>query len=223
MTTFTSEELRSEFFGPGEVAPDATDFTQPDADFIEKSNRPPVAKQYEKKVRKVLGSLFRATVANDTTIPDAATILLHGPEFAEKAGDLANVDKRIRRGIDMFAEGVENPYLAFAFAAAPIAIQLYRNHQDQVNPKLVVQAFKARREVLANAPAEEMTSREFKIPFTKKTIRLRFRLSIPAVATFTNDPQAMSEYVFTRPDVVSALSEQGIRNPYSQNGSGPSK
>jgi hypothetical protein len=222
LSSFTNEELRSEFFGPGEPAPDATEFTQPNADFIEKTNRPPVAKQYEKKLRKVFGGLFRAAVANEATLPDAATILLHGPELAEKAGDLANVDKRVRRGIDMLTEGVENPYLAFAFAAAPLAIQLYRNHQEQINPKLVAQAFKARREVLANAPAAEMTGREIKIPFTKKTIRVRFRLSIPAVDTFTNDPQAMAEYVFTRPDIVSAMADQGIRNPYSTNGSGPS-
>lgn len=220
---FTDEELHSDFFSPDEDGPDpegANNLPPVDSDLAgEKDSLSPVAKRYQKKVRRVLASAFRLTVGQPATVPDAAAIIMHGPDFAEKLGILADKDPRVRRGIDMFTEGTENPYLAVGFATIPLLMQLFRNHEDVLSPRAIVEA---RRQSKAQAKADPTPGREWKIPGTKRKIRIRFRIHFPAVRNFTNDPAALSQYVFLNPDMAEALQRYGITNPYqSANGSNP--
>ena len=221
---FTDEELQSDFFEPGGAPnPDGTNNLPPiDSDLAgEGESLSPVARRYQKKVRRIMASAFRLTVGEQSTVPDAAAIIMHGPDLAEKAGILADKDARFRRGIDMLTEGTENPYLAFAAAAIPLGMQLFRNHEDILSPRAIIDA---RRKHKAYQQANPNPGKEWKIPGTKRKIRIRFKLHFPAIRNFTNDPNALSQYVFLNPDMAQAMERFGIPNPYAkqnQNGSNP--
>jgi hypothetical protein len=214
------EELIATDLGPDEPQPGAIDdeYDKPNADFVTKgSRRNATALMYEKKSRKFLNSLFRQAVAHEATVPDAAAIIMYGPEFSEKLGDLAAVDPRVRRGIDMVTGGTENPYLAFAFAAAPFILQVYRNHESGLAPSAIVNQVKTSR-----AQAKERPVRQFRIPFTKRTIGIRFKLHFPLMANLTNDPDALSQYVFSQEAVLASLEKAGITK-VAFNGNAPQK
>lgn len=191
---------------------------QPSADFVGKTRRAPRAKTYENKTKRILNAVMRAAAANEATLPDAAAIIMHGKQFSEKAGDLANADPRVRRAIDFLSDGTENPYVAFAVAALPMAAQLYRNHQDVLAPKAVVESVKARR-----SAGKERPGRKFRIPFTKRTITIRFRMTLPSVTNFTNDPHALTAYVFENEEIVTALQKAGVEVAYNPNGNSAKK
>src|SRR5215831_13481509 len=177
MTDFFVEDMDEEeaqkYVEDGPVGEE--EYDTPQAEFVQPSIRGPVAKRYEKKIKTVLNFIFKQAVAHDAGVPDAAAIIMYGPPFAEKWGDLAEHDKRIRRGIDMLLEGSENPYLAAAVATAPLLLQLYRNHEQVLSPSGAVEAIKKSR-----ARAKEREPRRLRIPFTKRYIEFRFKLSIPA-------------------------------------------
>jgi|SRR5215467_289616 len=205
---FTEEELTAEFIdepGPGDVPPPSEDYDRPEAGFVADNYRGPVARKYEKKVKAVLNVVFRQTVAKESTVPDAAAILMYGPDFCARAGDLANHDPRVRKAIDMITEGSENPYLAFALAAMPLVLQVYRNHEDALNPKGAVQAVRTRRE-----KAKLREPRKIKIPFTKRFIAFRWQLSLPSVHNLTNEPRALVSHVFSDPNIVLAMQKAGV-------------
>lgn len=205
---FTPDELQDEFIDEGsspEQPPD--EYDQPDGEFLEKEWRSPVAKRYEKKLKKNLNTIFRAAIAHEATVPDAAAILLYGPDFCEKWGNLAATDKRVRRGIDWLADGTENPYLAAAIATLPLVMQLYRNHEESLSPTAAVKAVKASR-----ARAKDRPGRQIRIPFTKRAITIRFRIAAGAIQNLTNDPVALTNHVFGNPDVIQSLQNSGITN-----------
>ena len=179
----------------------------PESEFVQSVTRGRIAKQYEKKIKTVLNTLFRQTVAHQAAVPDAAAILMYGPQFAEKWGDLAETDKRIRRGIDAIVEGAENPYIAAAMATMPLFLQIYRNHEEALSPKGAVEAIKQSR-----ARAKERTPRRIRIPFTKRYMEFRFRFRLPAVQNMTNDPEQLAAYVFNNADIIEALKRAGIEN-----------
>jgi hypothetical protein len=181
------------------------EYDEPEPEFVQSTTRGRTAKQYEKKIKTVLNTIFRQTVAHQAAVPDAAAILMYGPAFAEKWGDLAETDKRVRRGIDMVLEGTENPYLAAAIATMPLVLQVYRNHEEALSPSGAVQAIKKSR-----AQAKEREPKRFRIPFTKKYLEFRFRLRVPAVQNMTNDPDQLAAYVFNNADIIEALKKAGI-------------
>jgi len=215
MTDFLDEELSGEFLsGPPEEMPEPGDgvppregeeYDRPEPGFVAGNYRNPVARRYEKKVKAILNVVFRQTVANESTVPDAAAILMYGPQFCEKAGDLANHDPRARKAIDMITEGSENPYLAFALAAMPLALQVYRNHEQSLNPKGVVEGVRKRRET-----AKQRDARRIKIPFTKRYISFRWQLTLPSVHNLTNEPRALVSHVFSDPNILLAMQKAGI-------------
>src|SRR5215831_349641 len=201
-------DLDTEFMTDDEAPqdiPGEDDYDEPSPEFIDKRYRGPVARKYEKKIRKGLNTIFRQCVAHEATVPDAAAIIMHGPQFAEKWGDLANVDPRVRRGIDMLTDGTENPYLAAAAASLALFIQVYRNHEESMSPKAVVETVKT-----ARRQAKERPAREFRIPFTKRTLQIRFHLHVPAVENFSNEPAALARYVFENQEILDQLETAGI-------------
>ena len=183
----------------------AGEYDTPDEQFVQATVRGRTAKSYEKKIKTVMNVLFRQTVAHRATVPDAATILMYGPNFAEKWGDLAEHDKRVRRGIDMLLDGTENPYLAAAMATAPLLLQVYRNHEDALSPSGAVEAIKKSR-----ARVKEREPRRVRIPFTKRYLEFRWKLNVPAVKNLTNEPQQLASYVFSNPEILTAMQRAGI-------------
>lgn len=166
------------------------DYDQPDSDFISRPSRPRGAKTYEKKVTSILNVALRSTINNEKSRPDAAAIIMYGPHLSEKAGDLAAQDKRVARAIDWLTEGTENPYAAVFAAAAPLILQVIRNHEPQL----------------------EVKPRGLKIPFTKgkRFLNFKFGVKLGRLRPITNDPDAMTNHVFTNPDIIRKLVEQGI-------------
>ena len=203
MTTFFDELDDLE---PGE-AQEVIDqeYDTPDEQFVQAMPRGRTAKTYEKKIKSVMNVLFRQTVAHQSTVPDAAAILMYGPNFAEKWGDLAEHDKRIRRGVDMLLDGTENPYLAAALATAPLLLQVYRNHEEALSPSGAVEAIKKSRQ---NAKLRE--PRKVRIPFTKRYLEFRWKVNLPAVKNMTNEPQQLAAYVFNNPQIIESMRKAGI-------------
>src|SRR6516162_143891 len=180
-------------------------YDEPDEGFVQPSVRGRTAKTYEKKIKTVMNAIFRQTVAHQATVPDAATILMHGPDFAEKWGDLAEHDKRVRRGIDMILDGTENPYIAVVIPTAALLLQLYRNHEDALSPSGAVEAIKKSR-----ARVKEREPKRVRIPFTKRYLEFRWKLNMPAVRNMTNEPQQLAAYVFNNPAVIASMQKAGI-------------
>ncbi len=188
---FDPEFLESE--DPAPAADETLEYDTPSDKIGGKKRRSTKAISYERKIQNVFSSAFRVLVAHPTTVSDGAAVMMHGPDIAEKAGDLAAHDKRIARAIDMLTEGTENPYLNLLAASAPLVIQVMRNHEN-AKPSAVL--------------------REFRIPFTKKTFKLRLRFRLPKmpppVRNLSNDPEALNRHVFTDDKVSAMLKREGI-------------
>jgi len=211
MTNLFEESLNAKFLGEGEPEPEVieTEYDQPDGNFVGAKWRSPVAKKYEKKSKDILNVLFRLAIQRESTIPDAAAIIMYGPDLAEKAGDYAAVNRNFRRGIDMVTGGTENPALAFALAAAPLALQAYRNHQEYLSPSAAIATVRENRKAAKQRPAKRL-----KIPFTGRYIEFRFQWKLFKIEAVTNDPQALAVHVFTNPEILQSLEKAGITLPF---------
>jgi hypothetical protein len=155
--------------------------------------RPQTAVDYEDKVKSFLHTVLKSTADSESTVPDAAAIIKYGPDFAEKTGDLAEHDPRVRKAIDLIT-APDNPYFAFIMAAAPLAIQIIRNHESD----------------------NQVESRELKVPFLKRKFRLRFRLRLKNkwFRAFTSEPKILAKDVFSDPAIAKALKDEGIDVAY---------
>lgn len=165
------------------------DYTEPKAEFLGKDKRRPYSVQYERKVKGVLNGLMRGALSNPHTVPDAAAIIMYGPTFSETMGDWAASDARVRKAIDFITTGTENPAIAAMVAFAPLVLQIIRNHE----------------------PVAEVEPRRIRIPFTKKYIRLRFKVKLGKLRNMTNDPHEFTHWVLSNPKIQEALSKQGIQ------------
>ena len=201
--TFTTEELHEDFLEPGEIPNQDEDASEPDAKFIKDKGRTVRARKYQQSSRTILNTVLRQVIAHESTVPDAAAIIMYGPDFCEKLGDLADHDAKVRRAIDFFMDGAENPYLAFAMVGVPFIAQIYRNHENQLQPKVIVQNVKARR-----ANAKDKPGRKFKLFGREFTFRFRFHA--PQIENITADPDALANHVFTNPAIVAGLQKAGI-------------
>lgn len=185
----------------GDIRPDAADLAdlpelnvedekpdEPDASLIEKRKRKPGAEQYEKKARNLFRFAFLNAVRHPATVPDAATVLMYGPDVAEAFGDLAAENEWVKRAIDMMNETTDNAALAMFIATVPFIMQLIRNHE----------------------PAVEAEPKGIRIPFIKRTVRIKFNLKLKRFRAMTHEPAAITNYVFANPKVQEKLVKQGI-------------
>lgn len=187
----------------GDIRPDAQDLLdpptiedvqvddgvpQPDPSLVDPPKRSPKADKYEKKARNVFRFAFWSTVQHQQTLPDAATILMHGPKVAEAFGDLAAENDKIARAIDMMDETTDNATLAMLMVAVPFIAQLVRNHE----------------------PVAEVTGRQIRIPLTKRTVRIKWNLRLKRLRMVTNEPKDLTAHVFSNPLVIEKLAKQGI-------------
>lgn len=177
-TLFADEpELAAEESTPAAIAPDL--FKTPPL--------PRGAKEYQRKSRVLVSTATRLTL-NPATLADSAALVIHGPKLADSVGILATHDPRVARGIDMLTEGAENPYLAVVMAAAPLILQMVRNHEPVAEPEV----------------------RGIKIPFIKRTIKVRFNVKLGNLRNITNDPEQLKAYVFNDEAIQAALVKQGV-------------
>jgi hypothetical protein len=168
---------------------------------LEAKERTKRAKEYEGKVKNFLNLCARMSAGNSSTVADSATILAYGPPWASKAGDLADHDERVRRAIDLLASGTDNPYASFALATIPMFLQFMRNHEN----------------------AEVKAERRIRVPFSKRTFRLPFRLRIKLngrAKNMTMDPNALVNAVFSDPTIRAQFEKDGIQIAYPNNMNG---
>jgi hypothetical protein len=187
-TDFDFANLSPEDLPSDQIPGDIGEPDRPHPEMTEKPKRSLRAKRYEKQVGTVLGAATRAAAEHPSTIPDAAALLYYGRNVAEKMGDLADADERVRKAIDIFSGGVENPYMAAFSSVAILGLQLIRNHEPKLEPEV----------------------RGLRIPFTKRTIKLRFGIKLGRVRALTHDPKELTRAAFTT-DVVAFLQKQGVR------------
>jgi len=161
--------------------------------------RPKTAQDYEAKIASALHTAMKSTAESEATVADAAAIIRYGPKLAEKAGDLANHDPRVRKAIDLIT-APDNPYLAMAMAAIPLVVQIARNHETKADT--------------------EVSSRELRIPFLKskknpegRKFRLRFGIRVRNkwLRSMTEDPRILARDVFSDPEIKKALEDRDIR------------
>jgi len=182
------------FFNDEAETPTAEAFSgsnDPDPQFLEQPPRPKKARDYERKVASPVRFAIKALIQNPSTMADAATLIQYGPDFCVAAGDFANENANAAKIIDFLCDGTENAALAFVAASLPIALQIMRNHEPT---------------------AEASPAREIRIPFTKRTWKMKVKVRLPwRMRMFTQDPTDMTLGVLQTPGIVEALAKQGIR------------
>lgn len=146
--------------------------------------------KYEKEVGNFLGSIASETLSHPATVADGAALLYYTPKVARAWGDLADADDNVRKGIDFVIGGSENPYAAAVFATLPLVLQVVRNHE----------------------PVAEGSAKAFRIPFTKREFKWRFRIRIQGWFrnVFTHDPKVLTDAALT-PPVIRELEANGVR------------
>jgi hypothetical protein len=132
---------------------------------------------------------MRVTIQNPATVPDAAAIIMYGPDVSRSMGDLAAHDIRVRRAIDFISDGADNPYFAAVAALAPLALQILRNHEPV---------------------AEVSPVRKIRIPFTKRFFTIKFKIKLGKLRNMSNDPQEFTAHVLSNEGIVNELQRQGI-------------
>lgn len=167
-----------------EVDPDT-----PDTGVTQPPKRSRRAKQYEQQVGGIFGAAARTALEHPATVADGAAMLYYVPNIAQKFGDLADADERVRKGIDFLTGGVENPYAAALAATAPLILQILRNHEPTLEPSI----------------------RGLRIPFTKRVFKIRFGIKLGRLRQmFTHDPDELTDAALT-PSVRQILTGQGVK------------
>lgn len=164
-------------------------------DIVKTKRRKPHAKAYEDKVLGSLRTVAQLAAPHPATIADAAAIVLYGPPLAVALGDLAAENKNVAQAIEFVTGGTENPAAAAILCAAPLVIQLVRNHEPQLEPNI----------------------RGLRIPFVKgpdgqpRILRLRFGVKLGNLRAMSNDPAALVQHVVSFPKIREAFQRWGVR------------
>lgn len=220
--TTTDESPNGQLFSDEDIASfaqyDAV-LNAPDFSTLVKGARTRTAKEYETKVKSVLKSATMASLRRNN-LPDAATILKHGPSFSAAAGDLADVSDSTRKMIDMIT-APDNPYVMFALAAVPFIAQVFRNHEPQLQQlNLTRKQLRAYKKTHPEEFAKKEDKRrnvELHIPMFRRTVKFRlgfkfnpFKGATFAFRTQTSDPAELVTAVFADQKLIAALKKQGI-------------
>jgi len=199
-------EFDTEFLEPDAPDPDAVDpeLSDTDPDFIEEVKETARARKYRLKTKHGLNFLFKLFAGNPKTVPDAAAIVMHGPDVAKAVGHLCDTDERARKFVDFVTDdAIDNPYLITALTVLPLVFQVMRNHEPALD-KVRTGGVRIR------------------IPFTKRAIHLPFSLRIRlfrGAREMTEAPDTLTAHVFGNPAIREALARQDIHVAWpSQNG-----
>lgn len=183
---------------PPEPTPPRVPFDEPDSRVVREPRRKNGSGHYEQQLAAINRAAIKTLAKREETLPDAAILLLQGPDFCKAWGNAAAEHDKIARAIEWLAEPTDNPLLLAIFATAPIVLQMFRNHEPMLQPK----------------------PRGFRVPFLKdkdgnrRVIRLPkigIRLdNIPGYEAATNEPSWLVRHVFGNADVQKELKKQGI-------------
>jgi hypothetical protein len=205
-------------FTPDDDPDYASLFDAPDyAKLIRGGTQTTVSKEYADKIRSLLKAGVLGTLRSGN-IPDAATLLHYGPEFASATGELAASSERTRKLIDLIT-APDAPVLLFTVVAVSMVFQLARNHEKELSAASMTRREQrtarkqARKDGTPKPPARGIT---IKLPFGKSfTIGVRFRFPIAkalaaSIRAQTHDPADLATKVFSDPKLIAELRKQGI-------------
>jgi len=173
----------------------------------------PTSRAARDKTYSVLKSFLIATI-NAGDMPDAATILHHGPQFGVAVGQLAEADKRAARAVDWLTQP-SNPYVLFLLTTMGFGAQLYRNHEDSIKQlpakiKTDREQRKMMRRTAKNDPPR------FTMRILGRNIPIRWNVKFRPGALFkgfrgqTHDPRDLVNHVFNDQKLLDALAAQGL-------------
>jgi hypothetical protein len=204
----------------GQERPEYSDlFGAPDfASFIKKpvSQR---SRQYERKVQSVLKAGVIGAI-NVQDFPDAAALLKYGPAFARASGELADSNAKTRDIIDMLT-APSSPVAMFLAASIPLAAQLFRNHEPQVQQVAEnVRQTRAQRKAAKKAgmripkpEAREVAAIKFfgkRIPIKVRLPKMKINMIGKMLHARATHPQIIVNEVFGDPKVMKALRDLGV-------------
>lgn len=173
---------------PSEPSMAEPTYDVPDPNFVKAGRRKPHAAAYQNKVHDVLHMGMLLTLGNSATVPDGAAIIQYGPKLEHALGDWAAEDKRVARAIDFISGGTTTPAMAAISAAIPLALQIIRNHEPE-----------------ATVERKPLRIWKWTLP-----IKVKFRIKLKRLAPLTHKPEKLTEWVFGREEVRTALAKQGI-------------
>lgn len=174
-----------------------------------KTAETPRAKEYREKVSSVLNAVLQARLSDPNGLADVSAILQRGPVTALRAGALADDNEGFRKGLDMLT-APDNPAVLFAVAAVPLIMQLFRNHEGEIQEARTMRAAKKtmtrdeKKAAKAAKPRVEfkLLGRTFKLPFAVK-----FNLS-SALRMRTVDPDYLVSSVIGDPKIRTELTKR---------------
>lgn len=215
--------LLNEETGTGEIPDPSSLFDAPDLSKFIKLPQTATAKEYEQRV-KALMKAGAIGALNAQNLPDAATLLTHGPGFAAAAGQLAEADARAKGVIDMLTTPA-SPWGMFLVTAIPMFAQLARNHEGQLRQVPANLQNRKERKAQKMAEREAQPKVTVHLPFGK-SVKIGVKAKFPVGRIFgmfrgqTKDPRQIAFEVFSNPAVVRELQKQGVVFQQTGNGNG---
>jgi hypothetical protein len=191
-------------------------FGAPDYTQLVKKAKTARAREYQQRTNSVLKAGLMASL-NTGRYPDAAAILKLGPAFAAATGEFADSNDTARHIIDLVT-APDSAALIFAMTAIPLIAQLFRNNEPALSQVPVnMRQSRAKRKQAKKTPQAERPKPRFSvtIPFTHKTIGVRFRVHVPfgkiitGLKSQTVDPGHLASEVLSDPKVQEALKRMG--------------
>jgi hypothetical protein len=212
------DEFTRDYTPPQDEKSHTTHFMDADIGDFLKRPKTAVAREYEKKTAALLNAGMRFTIKSPETLPDAAAIIAYGDNVASAAGELAESDEWTRKAIDLIAVPGD-PRILFALALIPLASQIFRNHHDarvsrpaagiEGPPLTRKQKRAARKQRRAARPGINVGVGRFKVKVPFSVEMLGVNVSRYAMSQSV-EPQALSDAVFSNPDILKALKKRGI-------------
>lgn len=190
LTSYRPGEAPTDLLSPGDAPADAVEPEYPDASFVTSKRTARGAKKYQDQVKALMNIAIRSTAEHPATVADSAALLMYGPKLTVEMGNLAVKSDRVAAMLDMLDGGVENPYVAVYIAAAPLLLQMIRNHE----------------------PVLEPARRTIKIPFIKREIPIPIKVGIRlgGLRAATHDPRTFAHHIFDQPDVQARMTKEKI-------------
>ncbi len=167
------------------------------------------AKEYRGKVSSLLSTVMQARLGSPDGLPDVSAILQRGPATALRAGALADENESFRKAIDLIT-APDNPAVMFALAAIPLVMQVFRNHEGQLQD---ARASRAVKKTLTPAEKKAAKTARPRVEFTflGRTWRLPFRFKLNLGSTLrmnTMQPEYLVSSVIGDPKIRSELSKR---------------
>jgi hypothetical protein len=191
-------------------------FNAPDYASMLKHTSSASAKEYTAKINAMLKTGVVASIRSGNEA-DAAAILHFGPGFAEAMGDLTDISDKTKKFLDILT-APESPVVAVLFTAIPMAMQLMRNHERQIEQVSMSrkEMRQARKEAKARGETIEKQGVQVKLPFGRSItlpIRVKLNLWSNTKAIFqaqTYAPEDLTKQVFSDDKVIAALRKMKV-------------